>query len=161
MNLILKICKNLIDYINIPKWKLVTRWEKKSQFKDLVDEFQKSDPFDAASAMLETLSCVKAPNQLGNIIYGPNYIAIINNEYGINVEYFPKSKRFIIIEKDLSYEIYKNTEPQKAVEEKWEIAKNIMIADYIEAIVNIIEIMHTGDGEKCKTILTNLLNLLS
>lgn len=162
MNLILKMAKCVIEYNDIPKWKLIARKKKSNELELLMHEFYQSDPFEASDAMLETLECINyLPNQLGKLFHEKNYISIIDIVGdGSNVEYFAKSKRFYIITRDISFEVYRNSKLNKISKEKWLMVTKTMLLIYTLLLIDIIEAMHKGDGEKCKTLLTNLSNRL-
>lgn len=162
MNLILKMAKCVTEYNDIPKWKLITKNKKSNELRSLMHEFYQSDPFEASDAILETLECIdNLPNQLGKLFHEKNYISIMEIiGSGSNVEYFAKSKRFYVITKDISFEVYRNSKLNKTLKEQWLMVTKNMLLIYTLLLIDIVEALHKGDGEKCKILLTNLSNRL-
>lgn len=146
MNLIHDICltKNKIN--NIPKWKIITRSKEVKRLNNDMIEFLNLDIFSASDNIITFLLSLNLNNEIRDTIpnYNESFIHVdIGKDTIIHVDYYPRSNRFEVWDKDVAYTIYRNTKICNHINKMWEPLTMKIKEEYLKIIIQIAEYVLT------------------
>jgi len=144
MNLIHAICLSKIHINQLPKWKIVSIYKENKLLNNNINKFLNLDIFDASDNIITFLLSLKElPSEsVWGVTYDINFINIDMGTYctidGYKnesiVTYYPKSNRFEITDKNISYTIYRNTKNSSIINKIWEPLTDDLKNIYLDII---------------------------
>ena len=145
MNLIHDICLTKNSINSTPRWKFISKIKLTQKLNSDISEFLKLDVFSASENVLSFLLSLDRETTKhinGYLSYDEAYILIEvleNDGTNTDVTYYPRSNRFEIWNKYVSYTIYRNTKISNIINKMWEPLTNEIKERYLDMIIQMAD----------------------
>jgi hypothetical protein len=146
-NVLQDICLTRNILKNTPKWKYVTRYKQTKRLDEDIIKFKNLDIFIASEYMITFLLSLdkEITKNLSIFVWYNDSLVLLevkdNNNKSTNVLFSPRSNKFEISDKNVTYTIYRNTKISNNINLMWEPLTDTIKESYIKIITEISELI--------------------
>lgn len=145
-NLLYKICVCINNIDSIPKYKVFKRNKLKKELNDMKNIYFSYDIYDVSNTIIHIMQseCSHFKMLNNGMIHreiNNTYLQVSTLDASVVIIYYPKSNRIHITDKNISYDMYKNTKCAKSIQEIWDNTYDIIKDIYYDLIVRYANVL--------------------